>query len=465
MRVLKTLKAKVMNRKLKIALLGKSARLDAMLEALVSSDHAPDVFVLSDDVNNISLSSKANVTLGRSDDEQTVLRFATSISPDFAVIGPEEPLAAGIVDALQRLGIRSVGPIKELAKIESSKAFARKLIEEKGIDANPEYREFHGTTGLLPFMRALGDYVIKPDGLTGGKGVKVMGDHFETHAEGLAYCNEIFESGGHVLIEEKLDGEEFTFQTFCDGNSTADTIAIQDHKRLLVGDKGPNTGGMGSYSCPNHLLPFLTQKDLDRASSINRQVADALRSKEGEGYKGILYGGFIKTKRGLRVIEYNARFGDPEAMNVLPLLNNDFVDVCRSIVDGTLHQMRITFAAKATVCKYAVPKDYPRAKAGGKIDLSAVVPNRDLRVYYGAVSGTDKANLTLCGSRAIAFVGIGETLAAAEAIAERAASSAHGDIYHREDIGTNKLVQKRVSHMSRILRNRTVKTPRTEQHV
>lgn len=440
-----------MTRKLKIALLGKSSRLDALLDGITRSAHDTEVFVLSD-VNNIGLSRKGIVEIGNSDDPQRVTAFAKKFAPDFAVIGPEEPLAAGIVDLLRDMGIPAVGPTKNLARVESSKSFTRRLIDDYAIDANPEYREFHDENGILSYMKSLKEYAIKPDGLTGGKGVRVFGDHFNNHEDGLSYCKEIFAGGGHVLIEEKLDGEEFTLQAFCDGETVVDMIPVQDHKRLRDGDEGPNTGGMGSYSCSNHLLPFLTLQDVCLARSINKQVADALRQETGEGYRGILYGGFIKTKRGIKVIEYNARFGDPESLNVLPLLKTDLVDICLAIIRGSLEGLRIEFDDKATVCKYVVPIGYPATKAGGKIDLSSVHPSENLRVFYGAVEGQDDRELQLTGSRAVAFVGIADNLSAAEQIAERAAASVRGDVFHRRDIGTEALIEARVTHMAQLMR-------------
>jgi phosphoribosylamine-glycine ligase len=151
--------------------------------------------------------------------------------------------------------------------------------------------------------------------------------------EAIRYCAELFDLGQPaVLIEERLEGEEFSYQSFFDGKHIAHTIPVQDHKRAKEGDSGPNTGGMGSYSCADHLLPFLSRDHVLEAGEINRHVAETASKEIGEEYKGILYGGFMLTKDGLRVIEYNARFGDPEVMNVLPLLQTDFVEVCRAII-------------------------------------------------------------------------------------------------------------------------------------
>ncbi|MBI4043237.1 MAG: CBS domain-containing protein, partial [Candidatus Diapherotrites archaeon] len=177
------------------------------------------------------------------------------------------------------------------------------------------------------FIDSLSQCVIKPEGLTGGKGVKVQEDHFKTNQEALDYCNEVLQTHNSVVVEEKLEGEEFSLQCLTDGKTVLATPPVQDHKRAFADDKGPNTGGMGSYSCEDHLLPFLTKKDVEDGVKITQKVADALNKETNQYYKGIMYAGLIKTKNGVKLLEYNARFGDPEAMNVLPLMETDFVSV------------------------------------------------------------------------------------------------------------------------------------------
>ena len=176
-----------------------------------------------------------------------------------------------------------------------------------------------------------------------------------------------------------MEGEEFSLQCFRDGQTVIATPPVQDHKRRFVDDKGPNTGGMGSYSDSNHLLPFLKAEDIAAGLAITRQVAEAILRETGEPYKGVMYGGFMATRDGVKLLEYNARFGDPEAMNILPLLKTDFVDLCRAIIDGTLDRLPVEFDHKATVCKYIVPrgyglpKDHPDAQStSAKIEVGDV---------------------------------------------------------------------------------------------
>lgn len=435
---------------MKVLLLGKDGRTDCLAEALQAGGAA--VYAMCD-FRHPGLRRRAvQFRQGRTGDPGAVLDFAREVKPDLAVIGPEDPLAAGVVDRLQdALGVPCVGPTARLARIESSKSFARRLLTEFALPGNIEHRIFSSMDGLDGYLRHLGQFVIKPDGLTGGKGVKVFGDHLASVEEALAYASALLASGGVIVVEEKLEGEEFSLQSFCDGETVVDTIPVQDHKRAWEGDTGPNTGGMGSYSCEDHGLPFLEARHLRAASEINAAVARALREKLGQPYRGILYGGFMLTAGGVRLLEYNARMGDPEAMNVLGLLDTNFLTVCQAIAGGGLGPEHVRFKARASVCKYVVPKNYPTdAVRGSAIDV-ALVPavGEDLRVYFGAVEEAN-GQMLLMGSRAVAVVGMGRTVAEAEAIAERAAQGVRGPVEHRRDIGTAGLLQRRVEHIRAI---------------
>lgn len=457
-----------MKRKEKVILaICKSGRLDAIISALFESRYPKKLYVLSE-VKNRGLTSKAIVKTGRTDDCDFVAKFASEIKPDFVVIGPEEPLEAGVVDRLHAMGIPCVGPTRELAKIEWSKSFARQLLSEHRIPGNPEHQVFRTMAGVEAYLRSLGSFVIKPDGLTGGKGVQVSGEHIKTIDQAVAYCRELFAAKQPaVIIEEKLDGEEFSFQSFCDGNHVVDTFPIQDHKRAGEGDTGLNTGGMGSYSCEDHLLPFLRPEHVKQASEINALVAAALNErglrKSGVPYKGILYGGFMVTKKGLRLIEYNARFGDPEIMNVLPLLETDFIDVCEAIIQGNLNSLHISYKNKATVCKYVVPNGYPSHPVKGLLVGDIPDANEHLRVYYASVNDGPNGSLLMTGSRALAVVGIGDNLAEAEKLAEDAARRISGPVFHRRDIGTAQLIQRRIDHMKAVLATTNKKPAKLRQ--
>jgi phosphoribosylamine--glycine ligase len=223
---------------------------------------------------------------------------------------------------------------------------------------------------------------------------------------------------------------------------------VQDNKRAFEHDLGPNTGGMGSFSAANHNLPFLTNADVEQALSIMQSVLNALMDKMQEPYIGILYGGFIATAQGVFVIEFNARFGDPEALNVLAILESDFLSLCTSMVDGTLTANQVYFAPKATVCKYAVPHGYPDDPVRNvAIDISAVADKELL--YLAAVNQKDD-KLYATGSRTAAYVGIADTSTEAELLAEIGIAQISGPLFHRKDIGTDALINQRIASMLRL---------------
>jgi phosphoribosylamine--glycine ligase len=337
--------------------------------------------------------------------------------------------------------------------LETSKSFTRNLVSKYHIPGNPQFKVFNTIDGVEAFLDQLEGIVIKPDGLTGGKGVLVQDDHFTTKEEALQLCLQILKESSSLIVEEKFDGEEFSLQCLCDGKTVIATPLVQDHKRRFEGDKGPNTGGMGSYSLPDHSMPFLKPQDLEDGLEITRQVAAALLKETGSPYKGVMYGGFIATKNGVKLLEYNARFGDPEAMNILPLLKTDFVEICRHIVAGTLDKLKIEFEPKATVCKYVVPKDYglpadhsDAASSRAKIEVGDV---GKARLYYSSVDKKEDG-LYLSSSRAIGIVGIANTLEEARKIAEEGVKAVKGPVAYRTDIGTDALIQKRIDHMRKI---------------
>jgi phosphoribosylamine---glycine ligase len=436
-----------------ILLIGNGAREHALAEALVRSVQNPRLFAYMK-ANNPGIANLSHgVRLGGYDDMAAILDFARANETAFAVVGPEDPLHAGVVDALAAAGIPAVGPTKFLARLETSKSFTRKLAEKYGIPGNIPFRVFTSEADIPEFMAALGEVVVKPDGLTGGKGVMVQGDHFFEPEEGLEICRQILKEHDRVIVEEKLTGEEFSLQCLCDGKHVIPTPPVQDHKRRFVDDKGPNTGGMGSYSCADHSLPFLRPADVAAGLDITRQFAAAIYRETGMYYKGIMYGGFMITRSGIRLLEYNARFGDPEAMNILPLLRTDFVDVCEAIMNGTLDRLSVTFEKKATVCKYIVPKGYGLPKDHPDAQSTAagieVGDTGQARLYYSSVDKKD-GGLYMTTSRAIGVVGVADNLHDAEVMAENAAAAIRGPVAHRPDIGTAALIAKRVRHMEEL---------------
>jgi phosphoribosylamine--glycine ligase len=425
----------------KILLVGNGAREHVVGETLKKG--GAKLYTYGKAKNPGLLELSEDYYIGSLGDFEEMTEYARKIAPDFAFIGPDDPIGEGAVDALLEKEIKSVAPLKTVARLESSKSFTRDLVKKYGIPGNPEFQVFYDESGIGEFLDKLGEnFVVKADGLMAGKGVKVGGEHLKDAEEALGYAKGCIAEAGKVVIEEKLAGPEFSLMAFCDGENIAPMPAVQDHKRAYDGDTGPNTGGMGSYSDANHSLPFLADSDIDEAVKIIELTAKALYHETGCSFKGIMYGGFMATASGIKLIEFNARFGDPEAMNVLPILNTNFVHVCEAIVNDDLGSLKLEFAPKATVCKYIVPEGYPENPQKGSIIEIKDVP-KEVKMYYASVDLTPEG-LTLSGSRAIGFVGIGNTIEAAEKIAASACSSIKGPVFFRTDIGTKALIEKRI---------------------
>ncbi|MDV0445631.1 Phosphoribosylamine--glycine ligase [Methanimicrococcus sp. At1] len=443
---------------MKILLVGGGGREHAIASAVKRSPQNPLLYTVMSKKNPGIAALSEEILIHDEKDAASIAVFAKENGIDLAFIGPEAPLSAGVSDALWDAGIPAVGPKKNCAKIETDKAWARRFIEKHGIDGNPEYAVFTNYEEAAEFIDKLKDVAVKPAGLTGGKGVKVMGDQLPDIAAAKEYTKEVLKSDS-VVIEERFIGEEFTLQAFVDGRNLAFCPTAQDHKRAYEGDVGPNTGGMGAYTNAGALLPFLKPEEYETAKRIMKETIAAFPKETGEEFKGILYGQFILTKRGPKLIEYNARFGDPEAMNVLSLLKTDMVEIMKAVAEGTLDQLGIEFSSKATVCKYAVPAGYPdepkkdsevTVLTEGVIADGTTGPDSNLIVYYSSVYEKD-GKIYTTGSRAVGVVGLADTITAAEKIAQDALDTkVKGDLFFRRDIGTADLVQKRIDHMNEL---------------
>jgi phosphoribosylamine---glycine ligase len=432
----------------RILLIGNGAREHVIAETFKRSPQECELGVFGTAVNPGMKELAERYEIGSLADLDGIVAFAKDFGADFVFVGPENPLADGVVDALEEAGIKCAAPTMLLAQLESSKSFTRDLVQKYDIPANPEFRVFKEEDGLREFIEELGEYVVKADGLMGGKGVKLSGEHLATIDEGVVWARECIEKQGHVVVEEKLVGQEFSLMSFADGKSVVDMPAVQDHKRAYEGDEGPNTGGMGTWSDADHSLPFLRDGDIADAHAITEAVVKALHEETSRPYVGIMYGGFIAGKNGVRLIEYNARFGDPEAMNVLPLLKSDFVEICEAMIEGRLDEAEVEFEKKATVVKYVVPEGYPDAPVKGeKIEVGDVPEG--VKAYYASVDKREDG-LYLLGSRAIAFVGVADTIEEAEKLAQSAVASVTGPVFSRADIGTAELIQKRLDHMAEL---------------
>ncbi|MFC7020707.1 MULTISPECIES: phosphoribosylamine--glycine ligase [Haloarcula] len=444
-----------------VLLVGGGGREHAVARALADSDAAlyacagnrnPGIVALADGFEALDTTNP-----------QAVTTYANEVDATLAVVGPEAPLAAGVADALDDAGVYAFGPQEAEARIETDKAFQRRFMREHDIPGCPDFETFEDMDAACEYIDAYdGDLAVKPAGLTGGKGVRVIGDQV-TAEEAKEYLRTA--DYDRVVLEERLVGEEFTVQAFVANGDLRVTPAVQDHKRAYEGDEGPNTGGMGSYSDAGLELPFMTEDDYTDAVEVMEATVDAL-----EGYKGVLYGQFMLTETGPRVVEFNARFGDPEAMNTLPVLNTDFLDVLTAARESeSLPQL--SFQPQATVCKYAVPDGYPTdPEAGAKVTIdeevvASVVRDRateqssgdeprdnagEALLFYASVDDREDGIYTTT-SRSYAVVGVADTVTEAEEIAEGALERAGTEgLRVRHDIGKPDLVQQRIDHMDEI---------------
>jgi phosphoribosylamine--glycine ligase len=312
--------------------------------------------------------SGGEVALGDVCDAQAVAQFAREHEIDVAMVSADEPLQAGVVDELLAQGTRAVGPTRAGAEIEWNKAFARSLLSEVAPEATPQLRVIHAVAEVDQAIASFGDtpVVVKPSGLTGGKGVKVMGPHLADHAAAGDYARSLLEAGKHgdsVLIEEKIVGAEFTIQAISDGRSVVFPPSTYDYPYRFDGDEGPGTGGMGSLSTERPILPFMTSAHYEQACSIIERVIARL-TDEGRRFTGVMNSGFFATDSGVQVIEFNARFGDPECMNIMSLLQGSWPHAMERICAGELNAADVPLSADASLVLYLVSPDYALPRSG-----------------------------------------------------------------------------------------------------
>lgn len=439
---------------MKVLTVGGGAREHTIVKAL-SEDGAEIYAAMGNKNPGISRLSEEYLLESGSNIEK-VVDWGEEKGVEMAVVGPEAPLGQGIVDALEEKGIRCASPNQAAAKIETSKEFMRDLQSRYDLPGRVEYRTFDNIEDIEDFLSHYeGELAVKPVGLTGGKGVKVMGEHLDNKKEVIDYCEKVLEEeiGGkpRLVLEERLKGEEYTLQVFTDGENLIPMPLVQDHKRLFEGDEGPNTGGMGSYSQADGLLPFLDQSVYDQSVEIIRKTLEALKD-DGRPYKGVLYGQFMLTAEGPKIVEFNCRWGDPEAMNVLPLLKTNYVDLCEKIAEGNISDIDVTFENKSSVCKYVVPEGYGVDPDGGhKVDVDErSIEDEGAQLYFASVDEKDGEIYTTT-SRAMAVVGYSEELEDAEATSERALDHVKGDkIQMRHDIGKPESIKRKMDNMKKI---------------
>jgi phosphoribosylamine--glycine ligase len=421
---------------MKVLVVGGGGREHALAWKISQSPKVTKIFAAP---GNAGIAALAECAPIKADDVPGLLAFARANAIDLTIVGPEGPLSMGIVDEFTQAGLRIFGPSRKAAEIEASKRFSKDLMKKYHIPT-AEYGVFTDKAAAAAYVREKGaPIVVKADGLAAGKGVVVA----ETVEEALKALDVIMtekaygSAGERVVIEECLRGEEASFMAFSDGRTVVPMASSQDHKRVFDDDKGPNTGGMGAYSP----APVVT-KQLER-TVMDTIMVPTVRAMEQEGrlFKGVLYAGLMIRNNEARVLEFNARFGDPETQPVMARLDTDLIEIIEAILDGRLSALDIKWKPESAVCIVVASGGYPGAYVKGKkitgLDRAAGLPG--VLVFH---SGTAMMNgdIVTDGGRVLGVTGLGPAVAAAIDHAYKGAQEIHFDgAHYRRDIGARAL--------------------------
>jgi phosphoribosylamine--glycine ligase len=465
--------------KIGVLVVAYGARETAMVDAFArSKNYKVQLFVADKQRNPFNVEKATKHVVIPDLGVEKICQFAEENKTDinFAIVGPEKPIIEGSRDLIEkRTGIPVICPKKAYA-IEASKVEQRVLFEEIAPEANPRFKvfdpkDYKGTDAVkqevYKWLDELNNQaVVKPDKPTAGKGVGVWGDHFTTKEQLFEHFMSNFQYGT-VIIEEKIDGEESSFMAFCDGKHLAPLPATRDHKRAFDDDKGPNTGGMGSYKDAGDYLPFMTKVDHENELSIAQKIFDkwAAKIQDPSALRGVpLYLAFMHTRGGPKILENNSRPGDPEIINILPVLKDDFVDICYKMIEGNLNRVEVEKAA--TVLTYKVPPSYGgyadifpnkvnKTEIDTPVDLSAAYAltrkyGDRIRVYPGSM---ELKNSEVCAlkSRVVGVLGVGESIEEARQVSLEGIQAIKGAaLWSRTDIAAKQHIQKCVKHMKQL---------------
>ena len=410
-----------------ILVIGSGGREHALFWKLKESPQVDKIYAIP---GNPGMGEMVDISVT---DNAAILRFAKEKEIGLVVVGPEVPLMNGLVDDLEKAGIRAFGPRANAAEIEGSKSFAKDLMKKYGIPT-ARYEVFTEAEPARAYIRREGaPIVVKADGLAAGKGVIVA----MTEREALDAVNAIMEdntfgdAGARVVIEEFMEGEEASLLAFTDGKIIRPMISAQDHKRAFDGDLGPNTGGMGTYAP----APVMTPEMTERAVEEILKPTIAAMEKEGCPYRGCLYLGLMVTHEGPKVVEFNARFGDPETQVVLPLLDGDLVQIMCACADGTLADVPIHWKDGAAVCVVLAAGGYPASyERGHEIHGIRDAEDTGALVFHAGTAKQD-GNIVTNGGRVLGVVGMGKDITAAvKKTYEAVEKISFKNVYHRKDI-------------------------------
>lgn len=418
---------------MKILIVGGGGREHAIAAAVARSPKADKIYCAP---GNAGIAEVAECVPLGVDEFDKIASFAKKKEVDLVIVGPDDPLAAGIVDVLEAAGLRVFGPRKNAAILEGSKAFSKDLMKKYNIPT-AAYETFDDAQKAVEYLETASfPIVLKADGLALGKGVLICNTKEEAleGVKSIMTDKQFGSAGNRMVVEEYMTGREVSVLSFVDGKHIKIMTSAQDHKRACDGDKGLNTGGMGTFS-PS---PFYTKEVDDFCKQyIYHPTVDAM-AEEGREFKGIIFFGLMLTEKGPRVLEYNARFGDPEAQVVLPRMKNDIIDVVEACIDGTLDQIELQFEDNAAVCVVLASQGYPVKYEKG-LKISGLEKFKDADGYFCYHAGTrfdNEGNIVTNGGRVLGITATGKDLKAARANAYEAAGWVDfANKYMRTDIG------------------------------
>ncbi|WP_066637164.1 phosphoribosylamine--glycine ligase [Desulfolucanica intricata] len=415
---------------MKVLVVGGGGREHALVRKLSQSPRVKQIFCAP---GNAGIAADATCINIKAEDINGLLEFARKEQIDLTVVGPEAPLTEGIVDIFREAGLKIFGPTARAAAIEGSKVLSKEIMRKHGIPT-ARYSSFNEPAGAYEYIKEIGvPCVVKADGLAAGKGVIVAYDEETARAA----VREIMENkafgraGEQIIIEEFLQGEEVSILAFTDGKTIVPMVPSQDHKQVFDGDQGPNTGGMGAYAPAPVCTPEIYQYSLE---NILKPTVEAM-AKEGRPYQGVLYAGLMVTAEGPKVLEYNARFGDPETQPVLMLLETDLVEIIEAIIENRLEQLEIKWKNRAAVCVILASGGYPGSYEKGKIITGLDDVPEDVVVFHAGTARKDDQIVT-SGGRVLGVAAESEDIAGAIEKAYAAVRKIGFEgMHYRKDIG------------------------------
>ena len=418
---------------MKVLLVGSGGREHALAWRLKRSPRLTDLWVAGGNAGTAQVATNLKVN---PEDVAAVADAARSLGVDLVVVGPEQPLADGLVDRLGSIGIPAFGPSRAAAQLEASKSFARQVMQDAGIPS-PEYRVFRDRYLALDFLHShRGQVVVKADGLAAGKGVALCSSTEEAVIAVMGCMDDrIFGAAGDiVVIEEWLRGAEVSVFGFSDGENVSNLVAACDYKPIGEGDTGPNTGGMGSFTPPVFWNPQLAE---EVSRTIMEPIIGAMAQQDAP-YRGMLYAGLMFTQSGPKVLEFNCRFGDPETQVILPLLESDPIEVMTACIEGNLSQTPVCWGAQAHLGVVMVSGGYPGPYATGLEITGLNEEDSDTIVFQAGTQLTadNGGRVVTSGGRVLTVVGRGDSLPQAREAAYRRVEQIHfQNVYYRRDIG------------------------------